>query len=92
MTVEKSKVRAAGAGSVVGSVEAVVDSIGAVEVALSVDSIGVVEAALSSDGDEVAGTSGCGETHDASDAVKRPIDKNFKRLFMYTPNVSYDNA
>ena len=89
--VEKSKVRAAGAGSGVGSVEVVVDSIGAVEVALSVDSTGAVEVTLSSDGDE-GDTSDCGETHDASDAVKRPIDKNFKRLFMYTPNVSYGNA
>lgn len=88
MLPEKSKVRAAGTGSGVGSVEV----IGAVEVALSVDSIGAVEVALSSDGDEVGGTSGCGEMHDASDAVKRPIDKNFKRLFMYTPNVSYGNA
>ena len=90
--VEKSKVRAAGAGSGVGSVEVVVDSIGAVEVALSVDSIGVVEVTLSSDGDEVCGTYSCDETHDASDAVKTPIDKNFKRLFIYTPNVSYGNA
>ena len=89
--VEKSKVRAAGAGSGVGSVEVVVDSIGAVEVTLSVDSTGAVEVTLSSDGDE-GGISDCGEPHDASDAVKRPIDKNFKRLFMYTPNVSYGNA
>ena len=50
------------------------------------------EVALSTGSDDNGGTSDLGEPHDASDAVKRPIDKNLKRFFIYTPNVFCDNV
>ena len=50
------------------------------------------EVALSTGSGGNEGASGLEERHDASDAAKRPIDKNLKRFFIYTPNVFCGNV
>ena len=50
------------------------------------------EIVLSTGSDGNGVTTCLGEPQDASDAVKRPIDKNLKIFFIYTPNVFCDNV